>query len=163
MLSKKRIYELAKDFEIPSKVLLLVPQRFDRVLSPPIEYCTTYFDQFKARICFPLFPLMSDLLNFYKIALLKLVSNAIRIIVAFELHCRECGILSTVDLFGAFLQSNAPQLTDGFKFVPGGIFGLECPPKIVTGKRSFSTFAFLSCLTCHTLGDTARFMIELDR
>lgn len=98
------------------KLEIIVPQRGDSVLHPPIGFNAVYVDHFKAGLHLSLFPLLLNILDHYHLALSQLISNAIQKVVVFQIFCDSQKIRSSIDLFRRFLLLNLADFLGWYAF-----------------------------------------------
>lgn len=87
-VSEKMVQVLITGIWFPPKVNLIIPRICDIVCNHPIDYFSVYVDHFRAGLCFPLMPLIQELLIHDEITLTQSVPNAIQTIVGFKKLCR---------------------------------------------------------------------------
>lgn len=78
--SERLVRALIRGLWLPGDVTLLVPRISDTVCNPPLDYFSVYVEHIRAGLCFPLLPLIVELLG----SLTQLVLNTIRVILGFE-------------------------------------------------------------------------------
>lgn len=61
------LFEMAKDFEFPSDLEVVVPCLDDMDSIDPIGFTTIYVEQLRVGLCFPLFHLLVTIRNYYRI------------------------------------------------------------------------------------------------
>lgn len=66
---------------------------------PPIGSVAVYAEQLEAGIRMPTTRFFRDILRYFAVRITQLVPNAIRILVGFEMLCREQDVIPTVNLF----------------------------------------------------------------
>lgn len=107
---------LARYFNIPSKVYLLVHREINRPLTPQVGYLALYVVQLKVGLCFPF--LSTNLLLFYDVPFSQLVPNAVMTMLTFERHCRDWWVTSIVSLFRAYFSFKTSTIVGWYYFSP---------------------------------------------
>lgn len=67
-MNDHHFFEVAKEFDFPLDLEIVVPLRDDKACTTLIDFSTIYVDQLKADFQFPLFHLLVEVLDYYNIS-----------------------------------------------------------------------------------------------
>lgn len=150
VLTDPRVMDAAWAAYFSKKVVHLIHRLQDRVMMVSRRYYSVYVGQFKMGLKFPFLHLFISILTFFDIALSKLSPNAIRVIVAFEVHCSSVGVESSLELFHSFFSTKSSHIPYWFYFISRLNLKVALLSKNTNLKNKFLYFYVLSGISlCH--------------
>lgn len=143
-LSQERIRQVSFCYFVPPKLEIVVPRRGNSVLHHPVGFIAIYMDCFKAGLRLPRFPFLTNILNYYQLALPQLAPNAVRTVIVFQFYCDYKVIRSSVSLFWRFfLLKSADSLGWYAFFFQRPSLKVKMPSKNADSKDKFQYFRLL--------------------
>ena len=99
MVTLQEANEMIRRYPFHPRFSIYLPRGHQTAEQPPKERVAVYVDQLEARLRMPTTRFFRDSLRYWGVRVTQLTPNAVRILIGFELLCRDQGIAPTVTLF----------------------------------------------------------------